>query len=158
MLHLCPIHYSHYDPDAGSAKQKEILGALDGLPGFFTPIISLLGQKIAGGKGRRYLILMEDLAEFSPGDQFEGADPEACARVLEQFAPAHRAFWHSSELAECFWLLPLDIDARMRQGVYRRVLPQFLDEVDDSLAPYVRWLGEHYAKLTRQFATEAPAT
>ena len=46
----------------------------------------------------------------------------------------------------------------MRQGMYRRVLPQFLDEVDDSLAPYVRWLGENYAKLTRQFAAEAPAT
>ena len=152
------IHYSHYDPDAGSAKQKEILKALDGLPGFFTPAINLLGQKIAGSKGRRYLILMEDLAEFSPGDQFEGANPEACARVLEQFAPAHRAFWGSEELQERFWLLPMDIDARMRQGMYRRVVPLFLKEVDDTLAPYVEWLGEHHAALTRALSADAPAT
>jgi len=152
------IHYSHYDPDAGSAKQKEILKALDGLPGFFTPLINLLGQKVAGAKGRRYLILMEDLAEFSPGDQFEGAEPEACARVLEQFAPAHRAFWGSPQLDEKFWLLPMDIDSRMRQGMYRRVLPHYLAEVDESLAPYVRWLGEHHAALTDRLTAQAPTT
>ncbi len=152
------IYYSHYDPDAGSAKQKEILGALDGLPGFFTPLISWLGNRIAGAKGRRYLILMEDLAEFSPGDQFAGADPEACARVLEQFAPAHRAFWGAPELDEQFWLLPMDIDSRMRQGMYRRVLPQYLAEVDESLAPFVAWLGEHHAALTNRLTAEAPRT
>lgn len=152
------IYYSHYDPDAGSAKQKEILKALDGLPGFFTPLISLLGNRIAGAKARRYLILMEDLAAFSPGDQFEGADPEACARVLEQFAPAHRAFWNSAELDEHFWLLPMDIDSRMRQGMFKRVMPRFLDEVDDSLAPFVRWLGQHHAALTDTLTSEAPTT
>jgi hypothetical protein len=152
------IHYSHYDPDAGSAKQKEILKALDGLPGFLTPLISLLGNKIAGAKGRRYLILMEDLAEFSPGDQLQGADPEACAQVLEQFAPAHRAFWDAAELDEHFWLLPMDIDSRMRQGMFRKVVPQFLSEVDESLAPFVRWLGEHHAELTDRLTAEAPNT
>ncbi len=152
------IHYSHYDPDAGSAKQKEILKALDGLPRFLTPLISLLGIKIAGAKNRRYLLLMEDLAGFSPGDQFEGADPEVCARVLEQFAPAHRAFWNSRELEKHFWLLPMDIDARMRQGMYRRVMPQFLAEADESLTPFVSWLGKHHAELTRRFSAEAPST
>ena len=34
----------------------------------------------------------------------------------------------------------------------------FLQEVDDALAPYVRWLGEHHAQLTRQFYAEAPTT
>ena len=82
------VYYSHYDPDAGSEKQKEILAALDRLPRLLFPAIGYLGMKIAAAKKRRYLVIMEDLAQFSPGDQFEGAGEEACARVLEQFAPA----------------------------------------------------------------------
>jgi len=152
------VYFSHYDPDAGSAKQKEVLGVLDGLPRFLTPAISLLGMKIAAAKKRRYLVIMEDLAQFSPGDQFEGADAEACARVLEQFAPAHRRYWGGEELTDQFWLLPWDIDARMREFMYRKTLPQFRAEASDFLKPYVEWFGVHSARLTKTLTAEAPTT
>ncbi|HEY5644414.1 MAG TPA: phosphotransferase [Pseudomonadales bacterium] len=152
------VYFSHYDPDAGSAKQKEILTALDGLPRFLSPAIGFLGLKIAAAKKRRYLVIMEDLAQFEPGDQFEGADVEACARVLEQFAPAHRHYWGGGDLADRFWLLPWDIDARMRQYMYRRTLNQFRAEASEFLRPYVQWLGDNYALLTRKLTSEAPTT
>jgi thiamine kinase-like enzyme len=152
------VYFSHYDPDAGSEKQKEILAVCDGLPRFLSPAIGFLGMKIAAAKKRRYLVLMEDLAQFSPGDQFEGADAEACARVLEQFAPAHRRFWGGEDLADRFWLLPMDIDARMREYMYRRTLPQFRAEASDFLRPYVDWLGDNYARLTWALTAEAPTT
>ena len=152
------IFFSHYDPDAGSKKQKEILSACDGLPRFLTPAIGYLGKKIAAAKKRRYLLIMEDLGAFEPCDQYEGADAVFCAAVLEQFAPAHRAFWGDGPFADRFWLLPMDIDARMREGIFRQTLAQFLAEADDSLKPYVSWVGEHYAALTRRLTAEAPTT
>ncbi len=152
------IYFSHYDPDAGSEKQKEILGACDGLPRFMTPVIGYLGKKIAAAKNRRYLLIMEDLGAFEPCDQFAGADAAFCGAVLEQFAPAHRAFWNDATFADRFWLLPMDIDARMREGMFRQTLPRFLAEADENLKPYVSWIGEHYAELTHRLTEEAPTT
>ncbi|MEM1434404.1 MAG: phosphotransferase [Pseudomonadota bacterium] len=152
------VFFSHYDPDAGSAKQKEILAALDGLPRFLTPLIGLLGKRVAAAKHRRYLVLMEDLAEFEAGDQLAGADPETCARVLEQFAAVHSAFWNGTGIADRFWLLPMDIDARMREGMFRRTHKRYVAEAGADLAPYVAWFADHSAELTRRLAAEAPPT
>lgn len=152
------VYFSHYDPDAGSARQQEILGALDRLPGWLAPAIGYLGKRIAAAKARRYLIVMEDLAAFRPGDQLAGADAEACARVLEQFAPAHARFWGGDGLSGRFWLLPMDIDARMREFMFRRSLQAFRAQASDFLRPYVDWLGSGYARLTRTLTAQAPVT
>ncbi len=152
------IYFSHYDPDAGSARQKEILRAVDRLPRLLSPMVGYLGMRVAAAKKRRYLVVMEDLEAYRPGDQLAGADTEACARVLEQFAPAHRRFWAHPALDEQFWLLPMDIDARMREGILQRNVPAFLDEVGPGLRPYVAWLGDHYAQLARVLTREVPAT
>jgi hypothetical protein len=152
------VYFSHYDPDAGSARQKQILSALDRLPRFLTPAIGYLGKRIAAAKARRYLVVMEDLAAFRPGDQLAGADVEDCARVLEQFAPAHAHFWGGEALTGQFWLLPMDIDARMREFMFRWSLRAFRGEASDSLRPYVDWLGSNYARLTRALTAQAPVT
>jgi len=152
------VHFSHYDPDAGSTRQQEILGAIDRLPRFLTPAIGFLGKRVAAAKKRRYLVVMEDLAVFQPGDQFAGASVEACARVLEQFAPAHARYWGDTGLTGQFWLLPMDIDARMREHMYRRSLAQFRREASDVLRPYVDWMGDNYARLMRTLTREAPTT
>jgi hypothetical protein len=152
------VYFSHFDADAGSARQKEILGALDRLPSFMGPAIGFLGRRVAAAKQRRYLVIMEDLAAFQPGDQLQGADADACARVLEQFAPAHAHFWGDSALQTHFWLLPMDIDARMREAIFRRSLNRFRAEASEFLRPYVDWLGTNYARLTRTLTAQAPMT
>jgi hypothetical protein len=152
------IYFSHYDPDAGSAKQKQILGTLDKLPGFLTPLIGALGKRVAAAKNRRYLLIMEDLDRFQPGDQWQGAAIDACTAVLEQFASTHRKFWSAPGLGEQFWLLPLEIDARMREGMFRQTQDLFLAEASDRLRPYVEWLGANSSVLTRRFSEEAPTT
>lgn len=152
------IHFSHYDPDRGSEKQKPILAAFDRLPGFMTPMIGALAMRIAGAKKRRYLLIMEDLEGFEPGDQLAGTSPERCAQVLEQFAATHRAFWESEALDESFWLLPLDIDARMRHAMFRRFLPAFRDIAPAGMEPYLAKLDASGAELTKRLAAEAPRT
>jgi len=152
------IFFSHYDPDAGSARQKEILKAFDRLPRFLLPLVGIIGKKIAASKDRRYLVVMEDLGQFRPGDQFEGASAEDCVQVLEHFAEAHRAFWQGPGLDDKFWLLPLDIDAHMREGMFRQTLDTFIDQASERLSPYVEWLGANSATLTRRLVEDAPTT
>lgn len=152
------VYFSHFDADAGSARQKDILAALDRLPPLLGPVIGWLGGRVAAAKRRRYLVIMEDLAAFHPGDQLAGADAEACARVLEQFAPAHARFWDDGALNDHFWLLPMDIDARMRESILRRSLNRFRAEASEFLRPYVDWLGMNYARLARVMTAQAPMT
>jgi len=152
------IYFSHFEPDKGSEKQKQILAACDRMPKFMTTMIGALGKRVAGGKNRRYLLIMEDLREHEPGDQLEGASPDQCAAVLEQFAATHRAFWESEVLDESFWLLPFDIDARMREGMFRKSLPALREIAPDGLQPAVEKLGQLGAELTKRLAADAPRT
>lgn len=152
------VYYSYFDRDAGSEKQKQILKAFDGLPGFLTPLVTLLGAKIAAGKKRKYLLIMEDLGDLEVGDQWVGATVDQCATVLAQIAGTHRQFWNAPELAERFWLLPMDIDARMRHRMFKKSLSGFRDIAKDEMKPYLDWVERHGADLMAAFTRDAPHT
>jgi len=152
------VYFHHFDRDAGSEKQKPILGWLDRMPGFLLPFITAMGARIAAGKSRRYLLIMEDLGALESGDQLAGASVEACARVLAHIAGTHRSFWQDARLAEAFWLLPMDVDARMRHRLFRTTLPAFRAAAPPALQPTLDWLGAHGARLMTTFAREAPPT
>ncbi len=152
------IYFSHFDRDAGSEQQKPILGFLDRMPGFLFPAIASLGAKVAAGKNRKYLLIMEDLGSFQMGDQLAGASLEQCARVLAQIAGTHRSFWKDSQLQEKFWLLPMDLDARMRHRMFKATLPAYRSTATEELQPTLDWLERHGAKLMTAFTREAPPT
>ena len=152
------IYFSHFERDAGSEKQKQILGVFDRMPGFVHPWIASLGAKIAAGKKRKYLLIMEDLGNLEPGDQLAGASTEQCAQVLAHIASTHRVFWKDSRLAEKFWLLPMDLDARMRHRMFKKALPAYRAAASQELQPYLDWLEVHAAKLMSAFTREAPPT
>jgi hypothetical protein len=152
------VYFSHFDRDAGSEKQKQILRAFDRMPGFLTPLIGTLGAKVAAGKKRKYLIIMEDLGDLEVGDQLAGASVEQCAQVLEHIASTHRLFWNSSQLADKFWLLPMDIDSRMRHGMLKKSLPAFRSIAAPEMQPYLDWLEAHGVTLMKSFARDAPQT
>ena len=152
------IYFSHFDRDAGSEKQKPILAFLDHMPGFLLPLIAAMGAKVAAGKSRKYLLIMEDLRELEPGDQLAGASVEQCARVLAHIADTHRSFWNDTRLADAFWLLPMDVDARMRHRMFNATLPAFRAAATPELRPCLDWLEQHAATLMSAFAREAPPT
>ena len=152
------IHFSHLDRDAGSEKQKPILKALDRLPRFLLPLVGILGARVAAGKNRKYLMIMEDLGDLELGDQLAGASVDQCHLVLGHIAGTHRAFWGSPHLEEKFWLLPMDIDSRMRHLMFKRSLPAFHDIVAPEMRVYLDWLGENSATLMKSFARDAPHT
>jgi Ser/Thr protein kinase RdoA (MazF antagonist) len=152
------IYFSHYDRDAGSEKQKPILKTFDRMPGFLTPLIALMGAKVAAGKNRKYLLIMEDLGTLDVGDQLAGASIEQCAQVLGHIASTHRSFWNASELDEKFWLLPMDIDARMRHRMFKKSLPALRRIATGDLRTHLDWLESNSAKLMTAFTRDAPQT
>jgi hypothetical protein len=152
------IYFSHFDRDAGSEKQKLILKTFDRLPGFMMPLVAILGARVAAAKERKYLMIMEDLGKFDVGDQLAGASIDRCALVLGHIAETHRHFWNSKELEEKFWLLPMDIDARMRQWMFKKSLPAFREIASDSMRPILDWLAANCAKLMISFTRDAPRT
>jgi len=152
------VYFSHYDRDAGSEKQKPILKAFDRMPGFMTPLIAAMGAKVAAGKNRKYLLIMEDLGALDVGDQLAGASIEQCAQVLAHIASTHRSFWNAPELEEKFWLLPMDIDARMRHRMFKKSLPALRKIAADELTIYLDWLASNSARLMTSFTRDAPKT
>lgn len=152
------LYYSEFDRDKGSEKQEEILRAVDRLPRFFGKLISGLGTAIAASKKRRYLLLMEYFGHMQPGDQLAGLSVSECRQVLSAIAPLHRQYWQSRELDNRFWLLPMDVDARIRHGMFLQHVDQYERELDASLAPQLAWLREHGERLVHQLMLEAPVT
>jgi hypothetical protein len=152
------IYFSHFDRDAGSEKQKQILKALDRLPGFLTSLVAMLASRVAAGKKRKYLLIMEDLGGLEVGDQLAGASIDQCTQVLEHIAGTHRLFWDAPERLDKFWLLPMDIDTRMRHGMFKKSLPAFRSVATPEMQSYLNWLGVNGARLMSAFTRDAPQT
>jgi len=152
------IYFSHFDRDKGSENQKPILRAFDAMPGFMTPLIGWFGARVAGGKQRRYLLIMEDMGDLEVGDQWAGASATQVELALKNIAPTHRAFWGSEKLSELFWLLPMDIDARMRAGMFRASLRAWRANASAAFGQRLDWIDRQGAALMRRFVAEAPAT
>ena len=150
--------FSEFDRDVGSENQKPIIRALDRLPGFLNGAIGWLAMRAAAAKNRRYLLLLEFYENMQAGDQLRGLDAEACAKVLCAIAPLHRHYWADQALKEHFWLMELDIDARMRQGTLRRHARAYRSLLSPEIATHIDWLCRHTAELVRRFCADAPAT
>lgn len=150
--------YADFDRDRGSESQEKILRFLDRMPRFLIGAIAAAGARIAAGKQRRYVLLIEDLATMQPADQLAGLDGEGCKRVLGAIAPMHRHFWGGERLRGHFWLLPHDVDARLRHGRFRQNRERFAATLDAELGSTLAWLDPHGEALVRRFVAEAPET
>ncbi|MEQ8861174.1 MAG: phosphotransferase [Pseudomonadales bacterium] len=150
--------YAGFDRDRGSENQEKILRTLDRMPQFLLGAITALGARVAAAKKRRYVLIIEDLAGMQPADQLAGLDEAGCSRVLTEIAPLHRAFWKSPQLDGHFWLLPLDVDARLRHNRFKQSRERFTALLGPELADTLRWLDDHGEALSRRFVADAPAT
>jgi Ser/Thr protein kinase RdoA (MazF antagonist) len=103
-------------------------------------------------------MIMEDLGHMEIGDQLAGASVERCHQVLTHIAGTHRAFWDSERLQDKFWLLPMDIDSRMRHWMFKKSLPAFQKIATPEMQVYLDWLGANSASLMTSFTRDAPHT
>ena len=162
-LRIPAVYYSEFDRDAGSEKQREILQAIDKMPTFLSRPINFFGRKIAASKQRRYMLLIEYLDGMSPGDQLAGLDAGGCEQVLQSIAGLHNTFWGQLDAeglaaSTYFWLLPLDIDARLRQGMFLQNVDAYAAGVPGGVREQLDWLRREGDQLMRRFVADAPNT
>ncbi len=155
-------YFGAFDRDRGSEKQQEILEFADKLPAFMTRATGAIGLWIAARKRRRYILLIEDIAQARSGDQVAGAGPDLCRKILRCIAQNHARFWQNDHLAEHFWLLPQDIDARMRHQTFLNARPAFRsafqDLLDEGMDRYIAWLEPNGLETMRALMASAPQT
>ncbi len=157
-IRIPEVYFSEFDRDKGSENQRQILAQIDKAPVFLSKLINFLGAAIAGAKKRRYLLIIEYLDGMQAGDQLAGLGATPCAQVLTEIAKLHRHYLHSPSLDEQFWLLPVDIDARLRHGIFLRHVDKFAASAPPGLEDKLAWLRTYGEELTRRFAADAPAT
>ncbi len=156
------MYYGAFDRDAASERQAAAMSMADRTPRFLASRMTQLAKWISSRKKRRYILLLEDLQGAELGDQVAGIPPERCARVLREVARMHAAFWSSTTIEGRFWLLPLDIDARIRHALFRDSNPafrkQFAHLVDNRFERALQWAEEHGAQAVRELQRRAPVT
>ncbi|MEM9624224.1 MAG: phosphotransferase [Pseudomonadota bacterium] len=157
-LRIPKVYFSDFDRDKGSENQAEILRKIDGLPLFLNGVINRLGRLVAGSKKRRYMLIIEFLQDMQPGDQLQGLDAAGCSQVLSEVAAMHSAYWDSPSIDNHFWLLDMDVDARLRHGIFTQHVDSFAATVPGDVADKLAWLKQHGLQLTRQFFAGAPKT
>ena len=157
-LRIPKTYYSEFDRDAGSEKQGEILAQVDKLPLFLNKAISVVGNFIAAQKKRRYMLLIEYMDDFQPGDQLAGLDAADCSLVLREVAALHAHFWNSDAIDGYFWLLDVDVDARIRHGMFAQHVDVFEQSIGHTVKPHLDWLRENGVHLLHNFAAHAPKT
>jgi len=157
-LRILQVYFSEFDRDKGSENQAEILRKVDAMPLFLNGLINHLGRWIAGSKKRRYMLIIEFLQDMQPGDQLQGLDVAGCSQVLAEVAALHAKYWASASIENHFWLLDLDIDARLRHGIFAQHVDSFANFVPTDMSEKLDWLKPRGEQLMRQFFKGAPKT
>ncbi len=135
------LYFGDFDRDVGSENQEKILRQADKIPKFLNGVLMRLSRWIAANKKRRYILLIEDINQAHPGNQIEGATRERCAIVMQAIAKLHAWYWEHDSLQNQFWLLPMNIDTRMRHEMMKGARPafdaQFPEVVENGLGAYL---------------------
>jgi hypothetical protein len=153
-----PVHYfSAMDPAPKAAAIVQ--GILNLLPTAI--VLKLLGPIGRAGGSRRFVGLIEDLAPARVGDQVAGLSVADAELALSQLAKLHAHFWNDPRLEEMDWILPLNQDSRIAQGLFKQALPDFNEEfsalLPDRAFEIGDWLTDHGLELLDRL-TEQPYT
>lgn len=156
------MYYGDFDRDVTSERQEFALKLADRTPRFLSGRMTQLGLWVSGRKKRRYILLLEDIGDAEPGDQLTGISPERCATVLASIARMHAMFWNSPALENRFWLIPLSIDARIRNGLFKDSQAVFRERfahlIGAGFARALDWAREHGEAAARRLDGGAPVT
>jgi hypothetical protein len=120
--------YGAMDPDPAPWLQRPLFFLFDHLP--IGGINWLLAQflKISGKSKRRYVLVIEDIADARPPTQHVGGSLEDARRSLQVLAQFHAANWMRGEALESYpniW--PVDTVPRIGQASYVRNRDQFVE-------------------------------
>lgn len=155
-----PSHiYSDLDPDPAPPIERFAMFLMDRLP---LPAVNWLVLQFVGLQGkskRRYVLVMEDIADASPPSQVEGGSLDDALQALDALADFHAEHWLSStaedaankaDVSGLVW--PLSRASRVWQASYLRNRDEFIDRFGESLgAGKVAKLDEVQERIPEHF-------
>ena len=156
------MYYGDFDRDPAAERQGRVKKLANRIPQRLLPRVTQVGLWMAGRKKRRYILLLEDLGDATPGDQLAGTDAERCAVVLRSAAKLHAALWESPALENRYWLAPLAGDSRVRQSMFLEMRETFRGRhpelFDEEFERLVAWVSENGVETIERMQREAPET
>lgn len=154
----------HAEMDANPAAEHgpAIVAFVDRLPSWLTRVLMAFFRWVAARSSRRYILLLEDLAPATVGDQVAGSGAGECAPVLRSLARAQAELWESPILDRYYWVGRLDIAPRLTHQVFRDSRAAFEERYREELLPWAEgtldWLDTNGIALIRALHGEAPHT
>lgn len=127
-LPLPRFFHGAMDPNPTPWLDRPLLFLFDHLPlGGINWIIDQL-LKLAGRSKRRYILVLEDIADARPPTQLAGGSLDDAREALRVLARFHAANWMRTEVPDAYRKIwPLDRGARVYQAAYVRNRPAFAE-------------------------------
>lgn len=127
-LPLPKFFYGEMDPNPTPWLDRPLLFLFDHLPlrGVNWVIAQLL--KLAGKSKRRYILVLEDIADARPPSQLVGGSVDDVHRALDVLARFHAANWMRTDVGDGYKRIwPLDRGSRVFQAGYLRNRAVFVE-------------------------------
>lgn len=131
-LPLPQFFHGEMDPNPAPWIDRPLLFLFEHLPiGGINWVISQL-LKLAGKAKRRYVLVLEDIADARPPSQLVGGSLEDARRALDLLARFHAANWMRTDVRDAYAKIwPLDRAPRVFQASYVRNRPEFVERFGD---------------------------
>lgn len=106
-----------------------------------------------------FVLVMEDLAPATQGDQLQGGTPEQARLGVRELARLHGPRWDDPALFELEWLGGLEDDGgETTAELWETVFPGFQQRYADKLAPEHMALAQALGERFRSYLTRRPGT
>jgi Phosphotransferase enzyme family len=158
-----PVCYlARCDPNPVQWLSKGLEWVLERLPVWLLVRMQPFWLWLFSKSTRRYVLLLEDVADAAPPSQIVGGGVDQVRVGLTLLARLHARHWRDPGLdARREWLWPLDRMPRVVQAAYRRRRDEFAaaapSAVESGLMDELDRVQEDYPDLVRAFMT-APST
>jgi thiamine kinase-like enzyme len=155
-------YHSAMDPNPRTPEDNEqLMEFVDKAPWWLLRILRPIGNWLARLSRRRYVLLLEDLAEGRMGDQVEGGRTGDLPAMVSALATLHARFWNSEEITRVHWIPRIDAGARPIHLMFRKAIPRFAKHFHgleiEKIQQLQTWLSEHWLELLSLYR-QAPLT
>ena len=104
-----------------------------------------------------FLLLLEDIAGGTQGDQLTGCSVDAAAAAVAQLPGLHAPYWGDVALERLDWLhRSTEPNTGMLSAIVRSLYPGFLERYADRLSPDVVTLSEHVVESLDYLNADRP--
>jgi hypothetical protein len=156
------VYYSDMDTSTSAEYEAQGAAMMDRLPMWLIGPMMSFATWIAGRRGRRYVLLIEDLSAGKIGDQISGCTAAQSEEIIRAIARVHALHWGSPMLEESFYIQRLDINPKTLPKIFLRGVSSFRSanrvEPDSRMGELLDWMERHGATIVEVFGRSAPHT